>query len=237
VGLVSLRKVVKPACYTPLAEHINAQPVRLAAIGCPFFPIQHRQVWQCVDSATLRESTNARREEDSKNRIQDLAEMLVRRLQTLDQAITEVPPRQAAPLSMHPLAPSTVVEAWAAASAAAGAPESAQLTATDGSEEVDAHVGVTCSTNWISADGDKTRADLLCAFTGPRDEGIVLLTGKLGRMGLSGRIRCAPTTASQYTLDDAGRQRHVAVNKVFTSSEQLKAALWTERGGSKSSEA
>jgi hypothetical protein len=217
------------------SAHLQIPPLRLAAIGHSFFPLQYRRGWQYSDSATLRSVTNERREANNAARIADLADHLLRRIQTLDESISELPPLIAAVTLPPPTIPANGAVGGAAAAAAAAATAAPGLhshpSSNSEAEVLDAHTGVYCSTNWLSADGDKTRADLLCAFTGPRDEGIALLTAKLERMGLSGRIRCAANTAIQYTLDDAGRQRHVTVHKVFTFSEQLKAGLWTERGG------
>jgi hypothetical protein len=87
---------------------------------------------------------------------------------------------------------------------------------------------VSCTTSWLSVDGDKSRAELLCAFTGARDEGVALLITALQALGLSGRIRCPAASTSQFTLDDMGLQRHVAVHKVFTCNESIKPAFWRE---------
>ncbi len=103
------------------SKHLHAPPVRLAAIGCSFFPIQYRQVWQYSDSAALRATTNARREADSIARVADLADHLLRRLQTLDVSISVVPPRKAAPAPSLPPAPETGTGGGAAAAAAAAA--------------------------------------------------------------------------------------------------------------------
>ncbi len=90
---------------------------------------------------------------------------------------------------------------------------------------------ICCSANWIDPRSDKPRANLLCAFTGGRDEGVALLTNELERRGLSGLIRCPQSAILGKTYDDEGARRSMSIHKVFTLDDHLKEGLWPPGSG------
>jgi hypothetical protein len=118
-------------------------------------------------------------------------------------------------------------EAGAAAAAAVAASQSEGPSPGRGHER-----GTICSSaNWIDPRSDKPRANLLCAFTGGRDEGVALLTNELERRGLSGLIRCPQSAIQGKTYDDGGTRRAMSIHKVFTLDDHLKEALWPPGSG------
>jgi hypothetical protein len=138
---------------------------------------------------------------------------------------------------LNRLATEAMDQAGAAAAAAgeAGAAAAAAVAASqsDGTSPGRGQVRGTicCSANWIDPRSDKPRANLLCAFTGSRDEGVALLTNELERRRLSGLIRCPQSAILGHTYDDEGARRSMSIHKVFTLDDHLKAALWPPGAG------